>query len=189
MYNVCVHICVCICRYVCATLVCEARVKVKSQASSSTFFEAELFVVFLQHMVDWLAKRFWGLSVSLSLISLEHWDWRRELHLSQGAEDLNQVFIHTCVAHVLLTEPSIVPAQKRVSFKTEGRRQILWRPIIETKGNQWQENDWGICLVVGEVARTEPIPCWRPKSGDIFPRPWQFLVLGLEARLFKSEET
>lgn len=144
IYNVCVHICVCIYRYVCATLVCEARVKVKSQASSSTFFEAGLFVVFLQYMVDWLAKRFWGLSVSLSLISLEHWDWRHELHSFTGYWGF-EAGIHTCVAHVLPTEPSIVPAQKRVSFKTEGKRQILWPRIIETIiGNQRQENDWGI---------------------------------------------
>lgn len=44
---------------------------------------------------------------------------------SQGPGDLNPG-IHTCVAHVLLMEPSVVPAQKRVSFKTEGKRQILW---------------------------------------------------------------
>lgn len=176
MYNVCVHICVCICRYV-----CKARVNVKSQASSSTFFEAGLFVVFLQHMVDRPAKRLWGLSVSLSLISLEHWDWRDELHSFTGRWGF-EPGIHTCAAHVLPTEPSIVTAQKRVSFKTEGKRQILWPPIIETKGNQWQENDWGICLGAGEVARTEPIPCWRPKSGDIFPRPWWFLVLGIRGK-------
>lgn len=80
MHNVCVCICVCICRYLCVTHVYEPRANVKSKASSSTFFEAGPFAVLLLHMVDWLAKRFWGLSVSPSLMFLEHWDWRHELH-------------------------------------------------------------------------------------------------------------